>query len=82
MKNRKWFQTLILVFVPIFSPLMLAQSASLDDCQKLKERIEKYTELRRGGGSAERMDAWKRSRTRAEEMFRENDCHWYGNELK
>jgi len=75
----KFSVTLLLV---TFVTSAWSQSGSLQECQVLKDRIDRYTDLRRGGGTASKMDAWKRSRTRAEEEFRELDCHWYGSRLK
>tara|TARA_B100001540_G_scaffold296839_1_gene298888 strand:- start:8381 stop:8629 length:249 start_codon:yes stop_codon:yes gene_type:complete len=59
-----------------------AQEASLQQCQSLKERIERYTALRRKGGSASRMEGWKKQLRKAEARFRELDCRAYGRELR
>ena len=57
------------------TPVAGGEEASPAQCQRLKERIEKYTELRRGGGSGSRMAAWKRSRSEAEAAYRDYNCH-------
>ena len=71
-------------FFPVALPLISAllcvpvaggEEASLEQCQRLKERIGKYSELRRGGGSGAKMAAWKRSRSEAEASYRDYNCH-------
>ncbi len=59
-----------------------AQQASLDYCQKLKDGIVRYDELRRGGGRGSQMDAWKRSRRKLDKQFRESGCRYYRGRLK
>jgi len=57
------------------SDMFLAKKASLKTCRKLKSKLDKYTELRRRGGSAAKMDGWKRARKDAAEAFRKQRCH-------
>ena len=59
-----------------------AQELSLAKCQGLKDKIEKYSKLRRGGGSASQMESWKKSRRIYEDKYRDGDCHKYGNKIK
>lgn len=67
---------------------MLSPAASADDnkqvrtCQKLKTAIERYTDLRRAGGSAEQMDAWKRARRKKKDRWDELDCRHLRARLK
>lgn len=82
MSSNSMASVLALVFLFSISPLAVAQSGSVQECQRLQDRIDKYTRLRRKGGSASQMDTWKRERTRAEEAFRQLDCHWYAGQLK
>jgi hypothetical protein len=58
-----------------------AQTADLETCQDLKAKIDYYTDLRRGGGTALRMESWKQQRSVYEEKFREYACHKYGKDL-
>ena len=59
-----------------------AQEASLEQCQALNDRIERYTALRRKGGSASKMEGWKKQLRKAEEKFREKGCRAYRRELR
>lgn len=59
-----------------------AQELSLEKCQKLKDDIERYNQLRRHGGSGKKMDAWKRSRRRSEEAFEKAGCRRYRRQLE
>jgi len=55
---------------------------AVQQCQKLKDRIEQYDQLRRKGGSGSQMDAWKRARRNLEKEFRDRKCRYYRWELK
>ena len=59
-----------------------ARDASLEQCQALKDRIERYTALRRKGGSTSKMEGWRKQLRSAEEKFREKGCHAYRRELR
>ncbi len=52
-----------------------------EQCRRLEQRIEKYTELRRGGGSGSKMAAWKRARIEAKEAHRSHNCHRQGSQM-
>jgi hypothetical protein len=56
--------------------------ADLDTCKRWHERIEHYTRLRRGGGSAVQMERWRRARDGYEEKFRAARCHRWGRQLR
>ena len=71
-----------LLLAPVTAPPADAQDASLEQCQALKDRIERYTALRRKGGSASKMEGWKKQLRRAEEKFREQGCRAYRRELR
>ena len=64
------------------APPAHAQVLSQPECQQLQDRIEKYTSLRRSGGSARQMESWKRSRKYYEDRFRKGDCYKFGVRLK
>jgi hypothetical protein len=55
---------------------------ALQSCQKLKDKIEHYDQLRRKGGKGGQMDSWKRARRDLEKAFRDQQCHYYRRELK
>lgn len=59
-----------------------AQSATLEECQKMKDKIDHYNDLRREGGSGAQMDAWKRARRKLEQRFRDEGCRSYLWELE
>ncbi len=54
-----------------------AQETSLEQCQKLKNDIARYSALRRDGGSGAQMDAWKQRRRELEKQFRQLRCKQY-----
>ncbi|MCB1843286.1 MAG: hypothetical protein KDI09_10020 [Halioglobus sp.] len=56
--------------------------ARLKECRKLHERIKHYTGLRRKGGSAARMESWKKQLRKHEARFRELDCSDFRRELR
>ncbi len=81
--------------IPILTALALAAAAlsaantaalqalaDLDSCKRWHERIEHYTRLRRGGGSAVQMERWRRARDGYEEKFLAARCHRWGRQLR
>ncbi len=71
-----------LLLAPVMAPPAVAQDASLEQCQALKDRIERYTALRRKGGSTSKMESWRKQLRRAEEKFREQRCRAHRRELR
>lgn len=71
-----------LAFTAIAAAPAKAQTESVQQCQALKDRIEHYTRLRRGGGSASQMEGWKMQRRKNESKFRRAQCARYGNKIK
>ena len=59
-----------------------AKPASLEKCQAIKDRIERYTGLRRKGGSAGQMQQWKEQMRASEDQFRRTDCKGHRRKLK
>ncbi len=77
------FKYILVFFLPlIFSSGSLAKDPEVARCKKLQKEIQKYTELRRSGGSGSQMDAWKRARREKEQAFRDADCDAYSWELQ
>jgi hypothetical protein len=74
--------TLTLLLAPGMASPVGAQEASLAQCQALKDRIDRYTALRRHGGTASQMEGWKKQLRRAEATFREKECRAYRRELQ
>lgn len=62
--------------------IALQAMADLDSCKRWHERIEHYTRLRRGGGSAVQMERWRRARAGYEEKFLAARCHRWGRQLR
>lgn len=58
-----------------------AREGSPEQCRRLEERIARYTELRRAGGSGAQMASWKRSRSEAEAAYRNYNCHRQGRKM-
>ena len=65
-----------------FTQLSFADRGSLSKCQRLADAIEKYSDLRRAGGSAKQMDTWKRRRSDKEDQFKRYDCKDWGKRIK
>ena len=59
-----------------------AETTALAKCQAVKDRIERYTSLRRKGGSASRMQQWKEQLRASEEQFRRLECKDHRRKLK
>ena len=75
----------VMLCVPLLvcgAPAGSAPEPALQQCQKLKDKIEEYDQLRRKGGTGAQMDSWKRSRRELEKAFRAQGCHYYRRELK
>jgi hypothetical protein len=81
MNKSLFFVALPLIPALLAGPFASGGEASPEQCQRLKERIEKYTELRRGGGSGSQMTAWKRARSEAEAAYRDYNCHLQGQRM-
>ena len=75
MKKHSMYPLLVLVTALFCSRASCAGEASPEQCERLRERIEKYDSLRRGGGSGSQMAAWKRAREAAKKAYRKHRCH-------
>lgn len=74
---------LAVLFIALFTaPALLAQQATLKECQRYKDQAERYQELRRQGGSGPQMDEWKNRMRDYELKFRQGDCRRFRRELK
>jgi hypothetical protein len=60
----------------------MAQDLSLEKCRQVKDQIEHYTQLRRAGGSASKMDRWKRLRADKQAAYDRGDCRKYRGKLR
>ncbi len=59
-----------------------AESGSLEQCQRLKDRVAHYTDKRRAGGSSRQMQAWKEARQASQREFKRYRCHRHGARLR
>lgn len=59
-----------------------ADKSTLAKCQTLKDRIERYTDMRRRGGAAMQMQAWKEQLRATEAQFRRLECKDHRRKLK
>ncbi len=59
-----------------------AQEVSLAQCQQWQDKIDKYTELRREGGSSSQMDSWRKKRREYNDKFYKADCRKYGGKIR
>lgn len=60
----------------------LAETATIAKCQTLKDRIERYTSMRRKGGSASQMQQWKEQIRASEQQFRRLECKDHRRKLQ
>ena len=72
----------VLLLALLITTPVAAQTASLAKCQTIKDRIERYTGLRRRGGSANQMQQWKEQMRASEEQFRRIDCKDHRRKLR
>jgi hypothetical protein len=73
--------TALLLALLITSPVA-AQTAKLAKCQTVNDRIERYTGLRRKGGSTSQMQQWKEQLRANEDQFYRMDCKNYRRKLR
>ena len=73
---------LLILFLPMGAGTATAQSVSLQQCQQYKNQIDRYTGLRRNGGSGKQMDAWKRARRDSEKAYSNHYCWRYRRQLQ
>lgn len=59
-----------------------AEAGSLEQCQRIKDRIAHYTDKRRAGGSGRQMQAWKDARQANQREFKRYRCHRHGARLR
>lgn len=72
----------VAITLVILSTDAVAQDVSLQQCKSWYNKIEHITDLRRAGGSAKRMDSWKRQRRAYEDKFKEANCRRYGKKVR
>jgi hypothetical protein len=55
---------------------------SLQQCQQIQDTINYYANLRREGGSARSMDAWKRKLNEYDDKYTDANCKRWRKKLK
>ena len=73
--------SLFFLLLTVFATSASAQDLPLEECQKIQDKIYYYNDLRKKGGSAERMEEWKREREIYKDKFRDNHCRKYGKKI-
>ncbi|MEW7976179.1 MAG: hypothetical protein AB2814_01605 [Candidatus Sedimenticola endophacoides] len=63
-------------------PPATAKQGTLEQCQKVQDKIDHYTRLRRAGGSAKKMERLKQRRDAYRERFSERDCRRWRKQLR
>ncbi len=64
------------------APVEAREQASLETCIALTKKIERYTRLRRGGGTAQQMERWRDARRGYEDKFTNLRCRRFGRKLR
>ncbi|MEM0952835.1 MAG: hypothetical protein AAGI24_01740 [Pseudomonadota bacterium] len=84
MNPRLLLALLVIAFTALttFSIPGHAKKPDLEQCLAIRENINKYSELRRNGGSAEDMEVWKRARSQHEQEFRALRCRKLGKAVR
>jgi hypothetical protein len=72
----------VLLLTWVLATPVAAEPANIAKCQSIKDRIERYTSLRRKGGSASQMQAWKEQLRASDEQFRRLECKDHRRKLK
>lgn len=57
-------------------------SGSIETCRQLQNKIERLDARRKNGGSAQKMDQWKRQRQSYKDQFAALKCRHWGNRLR
>jgi hypothetical protein len=72
---------LLLVSLLTASGQASAEAGTLEQCQRIKDRIAYYTDKRRAGGSSRQMQAWKDARQANQREFKRYRCYRHGSRL-
>lgn len=67
-------QLCLLTLLLCISPNLLANKASVKQCQSWQKKIEQYTKMRQNGGSASKMNQWQKARKKYKKLWYEGSC--------
>jgi hypothetical protein len=70
----KYINLILAAWLLIISSNLLANPASLKQCQSWQKKIERYTKLRQHGGSASKMNQWQKARKKYKKLWYEGNC--------
>lgn len=59
-----------------------ASDPNLGQCQHIKNQIERYTNLKRKGGSKNQMQHWQKSRNEYKKQYADQGCRSIRHKLK
>lgn len=78
------YKSLIIISLILFTAVAHARHkpGTLKECQKIKDRIDEYTDLRRAGGTSRQMHNWQVKQNRYKDKYTEKDCMRYRNHLE
>ncbi|MTI14555.1 hypothetical protein [Sansalvadorimonas verongulae] len=71
-----------LTFVSSHTYAATKAEKQIKQCQKWKDKIKKYDELRRKGGKAKDMDKWYRAREDLQAKFSDKNCRRWRHQLE
>ncbi|MEH6650096.1 MAG: hypothetical protein V7707_08750 [Motiliproteus sp.] len=71
-----------LSFALATNPGVSAESGSLQQCQSIKDSIQRYTDKRRRGGSSAQMSGWQKKRNHYNRLYSRYDCKRHRRNLK
>ena len=72
----------VLLLALLGTSALAAKPATLEQCQAIKDRMERYTVLRRKGGSAGQMQKWKEQQRAGDDQFRRMECKGRRHKLR
>jgi hypothetical protein len=58
------------------------RESQIKRCQIIKDKIEYYTDMRRGGGSSSQMRSWQAQRNDYKQRYRDENCTRVRSALK
>ena len=72
----------VMLLALLIATSAVAQTRTQAKCQSAIDRIERYTALRRKGGSASQMQQWKEQLRASEDQFRRLQCKYSRSKLR
>jgi hypothetical protein len=72
----------VLLLALLFTTPVAAKTTTQAKCQSINDRIERYTGLRRKGGSASQMQQWKEQLRASGEQFHRMNCKYRRRQLR